>query len=954
MLLTVYDRYHQQRAVLSPNDNSTQVKEIQSDNVLTLSFTLYEHVSLDVNDYVDFLGERYWLMERYEPKEVSTQEWSYDVKFYGIESLIKRFLVLMTVDGEDNPVFTLTAPPREHVAMIVRCINEGMGVVDEWKVGQVDGTDNIVIDYEGTYCDVALKEIAEKVGVEYWVEGQTVNVCRCEHGEAVTLAYGHGLTGIDPSTADNAKFYTRLFPIGSSRNIDRERYGYSRLQLPGREKYVDVNTDKYGVAHHYETDAFADIYPKRIGEVSDVRSEEVTGDDGTPFKIFYFKDNALDFNPNECEIAGLVKRVSFQEGSDLAGLGGEEDDTYYFEVNYNSDTGEFEIITIWPYDDGTQLPNDILKPKAGDRYILWNISLPEEDYRRAEAEYLAAVQDYNARHAVDVSVYKSPTDHVYIEDNDIVLSVGLRVKLESEVYFPETGFRNSRITKITRKVNLPSQMDLEIGDVLSVGSMDRLGGEVEEAKSYIRNVALSVPDIVKTGDNTRLTDYNLLSALRTLAEIKNRSLSRTGDDTAAGLITFLAGLVSKVTAKLDGGATFGEYVDSLLAGTGAGIDSKGNAQVESIEVRSYMKVMELIVNRLSAQEGDFNFTESGTIEQVTEIEPGTYLLEMRKRWDFDFTAFQEHDVVYGSLNTLLADGSYITSWVRVLSVDTSANTLTVAVYPDAEVPSGVNFAPAKGMIISRRGNAQDETRQSCWYLSSYEGCIMYLEGVTKPILEESNYYLTLGRPKHLELFNGLPINYSHPYLFARGAIIQDLLRVDFKGNPVYEIVDAGVWDSSQQYIRGKDSTGKHIQHQVWLHSCCWRCVVDFASIGVSPRWNNTQWVCVVNDNFTLEITSSDGRFFRLGMEYTTLGFILRHGDSDVSVDAWQVEWTRESGLVEEDILWNTEHSAAGESVAITPADMPSNWAESRKVSFRCTVYVRDGMEQLAASFSINR
>ncbi len=49
---------------------------------------------------------------------------------------------------------------------------------------------------------------------------------------------------------------------------------------------------------------------------------------------------------------------------------------------------------------------------------------------------------------------------------------------------------------------------------------------------------------------------------------------------------------------------------------------------------------------------------------------------------------------------------------------------------------------------------------------------MYLEGVTKPILEESNYYLSLGRPKHLELFNGLPINYDHPYLFARGAIVQ--------------------------------------------------------------------------------------------------------------------------------------------------------------------------------------
>ena len=40
MLLTVYDSNRQAKAVLSPDDSSTQVKAIQSDNVLTLSFTL--------------------------------------------------------------------------------------------------------------------------------------------------------------------------------------------------------------------------------------------------------------------------------------------------------------------------------------------------------------------------------------------------------------------------------------------------------------------------------------------------------------------------------------------------------------------------------------------------------------------------------------------------------------------------------------------------------------------------------------------------------------------------------------------------------------------------------------------------------------------------------------------------------------------------------------------------
>ncbi len=411
-----------------------------------------------------------------------------------------------------------------------------------------------------------------------------------------------------------------------------------------------------------------------------------------------------------------------------------------------------------------------------------------------------------------------------------------------------------------------------------------------------------------------------------------RWLRKDREDTAEGLLRLLKG------------AHFGEFVNSMTAGKGGGIDEHGNAQLESLEVRSYMKVMELIINRLSAQEGDFNFTESGTIEKAEELEAGTWLLTMRKRWEYDFTPFKENDVIYGSINTLQADGSYITSWMRVLSVDTTANTLTVATYADADVPAGRNFGPVASMNVSRRGNATDTERQSCWYISSYEGCIMYLEGVTKPILDERNYYLTLGRPKTLSLFNGLPINYNHPYLYARGAIIQDLLRVDFAGNPVYEVVDLGLWQETEEYIRGySEGQSRYIQHQVWWKSCCWRCVVEKATVGIAPRWNNAQWVCVVGDgNYTLEITSSSGHLLRYGREFTTLGYVLKHGDMDISVDAWQVKWTRESGLWEEDLLWNIEHAESGEAVSITPQDMPTNWAEERRVTFRCTVTLKDG------------
>ena len=675
MLLTVYDSNRQAKAVLSPDDSSTQVKAIQSDNVLTLSFTLYEYVALEVNDYVDFEGERYWLQERYLPDERNTQEWKYDVKFYGIESLMRRFLVLNVVDGDPEPVFTLTAPPREHMALIVKSINDGMGGVTDWKVGRVEGTGNVVIDYEGKYCPDALKELAGKVpGAEWWMEGQTVNLCRCEHGEEVSLAYGKGLTGLSRDKADGAKFYTRLFPIGSSRNIDPEKYGHSRLQLPDGAKYVDVNTEKYGIHHHYETNAFADIYPRRVGTVTSVRSAQVTDEDGHPFVIWYFRDDTLNFDPNTYELAGKVKRVSFQEGGELAGLGEEEDGTYYFEVNFDSDTREFEIITIWPYDDDTQLPGGNLIPKTGDRYILWNIRMPDEYYALAEEEYLTAVNKYNAENAIDVSVYKGPTDHVYVERNKIDLYPGRRVRLESMEYFPETGFRSSRITKITRKVALPSQVDLEIGDALSTGVMESLKGSIEEVRNYTKTAGSNLPDIIRSWDNTLPTDNNLFSARRSQAE----HLSKKKADRAKKKITFEEGIGigQEENGGIDGKGNAElltlvvreflrspQFVDGLF-GEGWRLwmeDALSHLTIDKLTVRQVMVVLELLIEKVRSVGGQLCVSAANGKIKTALLEDGYWKITFEQD-----NSFQAHDLMRCATFT---GGSLKGYWVEVAATE---------------------------------------------------------------------------------------------------------------------------------------------------------------------------------------------------------------------------------------------------------------------------------------------
>lgn len=720
MVLTIYDKYGTARTDISPGDGSTQQKEVQGDNVLTLSFTHYEHIPLDVNDYVDFEGERYWLTEKYAPAQKSDGEWSYDVKFYGIESLIKRFLVLETTDNNAEPVFTLTATPREHVAMVVKCINNGMGHTTDWKVGQVDGTDLIVIDYEGKYCDEALKEIAEKVGgsAEWWVEGQTVNICRCEHGEEITLGYGRGLTSLERDTGNTNKFYTRLFPIGSTRNIDAEKYGHSRLMLPGGRQYVELHTDEYGIYDHYEKDAFSGIYPRRTGEVSSVRSENVKDDDGNAFTIYYFRDDTLNFDPNDYELAGETKRVSFHDG-ELAGLG--TDDDHYFEVNFDSKTREFEIITIWPYDDDTQLPGGKLVPKVGDHYILWNVRMPDEYYPIAEEEFLNAVEKYNAEHWKDISVYKAPTDHVWVEENNAVLHVGRRVRLVSDKYFPENGYRQSRITKITRKVNMSSQMDLEISDALQTGALDKVNDSIGELKNYTksRTEGAALPDIIRSWDDTQPTDNNLFSARRSQQEF----LSKKRNDRTKGRITFEQGVVfgQEENGRVDGKGNadlLTLVVRELLHSAnydGGGMTDNGwrigldedllsHLIVDKITVRRVMNVFELLINKVRSVGGQICVSAAnGKIKTVQE--QGDY-------WHITFeqeNTFVAHDLMRCQVFTGTSQRAY---WVEV------AGTVNGGIL--VEKSEFETSQPEEGDECVLMGNTETVNRQNLVLISASE------------------------------------------------------------------------------------------------------------------------------------------------------------------------------------------------------------------------------------------
>lgn len=442
--------------------------------------------------------------------------------------------------------------------------------------------------------------------------------------------------------------------------------------------------------------------------------------------------------------------------------------------------------------------------------------------------------------------------------------------------------------------------------------------------------------------------------------IREMFLSRLVDDVAKGNITFEQAIKVLGLASFSSGAEFGEFTKSLYAGKGAGIDANGNAEFESVRVRSYFECLELIVNRLSAIEGDQILTEADTIEAVDDLGNNCYGLHLRSKWDGYFTAQRENNVLKGIINTLAAgSGKYYTCWLRVNSVNTANNYIEVTAYPDEDTPAGTNYPPCADMKIARWGNQTDKTRQSCIYLSSTEGRIVRLTGVTKPIIEPENYGATFGTlPEFLRSMD-LPIVDGQDYVYARGLIVQDMIRIDYKGKPISEVIDRGPWAAGAAYYCEalNPETGIYEISDVWYMGCKWRCAKTGTT--TAPAWNNTDWAMVEgNPQFTVEFADTD-YIFDPDRFSLTLTIIARLYNMDITDDILpaDVEWTRYSedanGVprTASDNAWALKRAGAGKSLSLTIEDCDLNGYMPRTLKFIATVTLRDGMGNEAGTES---
>lgn len=827
MELKIYNQSGGLKLTAPVTSSSTWNLELMTENALSLSFTVPTCVPLQVNDYITLEGVRFSVKKEYKPKKKNSQEYSYSVKFYAPIHDAQQVIYLHLTDGQYEPQFSLDGSPREHLQKWVDNMNRIYGE-ERWRIGDVIDAPNGNIEYNNTTCWDALASMTETFSTEWWSDGFYINLCRCERGERVELGYMQGLTSLTPTeNSDDVKFFTRLIPLGSTRNIDRSRYGFSRLQLPDRARYVDRNTD-YGLYEHVEEEAFSGIFPHYTGTISSVRSQEKTGNDGKPFTVYYFKDEGMEFDPCDYEIAGLVKQLSFQSGE----LNGRD-----FEANYHSESKEWEIINTYP-DEDTQLPGGNLIPHAGDKYIPWNFRMPEAYEKQAELDYKAAVDDFLSSYSEDITKYGGDTDYTYIEKHSVPLRLGQSVRLLSEEYFPGNGYRDTRMTKVTRKLENLSMATVECTNRVGKGWKRSLESNLNGLQYVVGGLLdRSVIEVLKSWDNREASEYNVFSALRTIKEITRRAISKIGPDGTSFLVSFLAG------------AVFGkEGFASGLAGFGAKIDENGNGEMRGLRLWEWLEVPELRRNRVEVYAGikwrtpGVGIVESVVADTDSEGNPlstGTVHLKLEAG---EMGAVAADDISMGIIHfedetmnaTKDSDDSkgnfsfagFGTAYFRITGVSGEDN----GIFRYSLRP-GTTLHPQKYMHFSCYGNFTNPDRQTSVYETRTYSRMLRNQNTWE--ISAANIAMQSGDLSNLNV-HGLDMTGYSMYLnsvYFTGTVRQ--LKPD--GTPVYTANDRGEWVSGENYA---------FYDRVSHNGGIWLCVSESGTTS-EPEEGNADWLLQV-------------------------------------------------------------------------------------------------------------
>lgn len=1005
-------------------DGSKLSYQLMDHHYIILKFTTATPVYFEIGDSVEIPDFGYFeLTSAYFPKHNDSDGYDYEMQMDAYYMAWKNKLCKYRPQhGANETSFNLTTTVGVHMNVILGNL-KALGLTYNGKEFSVDYTTynnkafdvqkRFLIEYGSISILDALNSICSEdaLNCEWWIDGSIIYLGYCEMEGQTTFEQDVNVLSMSYSESKST-YITRLYAFGSDRNIPK---GY----FTGAD--ADVTTDgvatDYLMLHNKEVDSdgfyakdgylenvnvvkndkqaiegvvmFEDEYPKVECRVSRIKTYDSTveNDDGTKTTQTFWQVGSTDSFAESFEASwiksNLTLGIKFTSGA-LVGM--------EFDVSFKIIDKEnfFEIVANDTY--GRTLPDSVMCPKEGDRFFLFNwdaTKITDTDLiPTAQLSLFDRAKQYYQKTMISNSNFTCTMDgdKFYNDGTYDYHPLGEQVKLINDMFAQVDAdgkhYRNSRIIGMEIPLDIPyDHPQYIVGEKAATSRLGKLEDKVDSIKVNGMQIGGTGSGngggvyVIGMNDTTPASDSNVYSARRSRMEF----LSRLYDGTAKGTVTwekvqkFMQGLIAENSSQFKKGATFGEFIQGMLLGTGGRIDELGNAEFESIVSRSSIIAKELITNRQTAMESNFVFTESGLVETVVEIPAETkggnvtYELKLQKRWDNDFTAFKENDVVLASINTLSENGKYYDMWLRVLSVNTVTNTITVVCYPDNEVPSKKNYPPCELARLIRWGNAVDEDRQSCWYISSSEGLLVWLDHVTKPIIDKTNYSVAIGKlPDALSfIFADYPLADKRDGAFyAKYLAVQNILQTDYEGNVKQSVVDRGKWSLEiAQSDAPYRSTATEV-HDTWHYGCRWRCLID--KTADEPRYASTGWAFVEgNPEFSIDISSSNG--FRFSKNYIfgcrddlgelqpftiiTIRGILYN--NDVTEHLTNVVWTRDTGNPTEDNRWAQQVAQRKDQIhlPLTGSDLGDNWGTNNPCVFKCSAEIKDG-EVLTSEYEI--
>ena len=263
---------------------------------------------------------------------------------------------------------------------------------------------------------------------------------------------------------------------------------------------------------------------------------------------------------------------------------------------------------------GVLMPNatNNYRPSAGDKFVITNILLPIQYITAAEKRLDAALVKYMSENNDEKFTFSIKFSRIYLQEHpEIAGKINENTKLHvkyNNVDYP------LYVSSYSRKSddNILDEISVELSEKLTIAQ----NKSKEQMDSIMGNVNEQINSAIQNNNNNNTSQGVSSNDINSLKALLSNKLSRVTNDTAAGIITFLKGLVSEGIISAKQGVEIGEFVTGLF-GRGGKIDGDGRAELRSLTLWEWLEVPEIRFNRITVNIGlSIKSEGGGTIEKV--------------------------------------------------------------------------------------------------------------------------------------------------------------------------------------------------------------------------------------------------------------------------------------------------------------------------------------------------